>query len=348
MPSDVLRGPEEASAAGLVYVHDTDPGIRRRKAGKGFAYVDAKGHRIDDARTEDRIARLVIPPAWTEVWICSDPRGHIQATGRDQRGRKQYIYHPTWRDHRDESKYGRMAAFGRALPKLREKVEHDLARHGLPREKVLAAVVRIMEATSIRVGNDEYAAANNSFGLTTLRKRHVVDLNGAGAVFEFRGKSGKEHRTGIRDRRLAAVIRRCEELPGQRLFQFVDQDGRRHSVSSHDVNDYIREATGGPFTAKDFRTWSGTLHCAQALARAGPPENEGQAKRIVAACVKQVAGVLGNTPAVCRSSYIHPTVFEHYSSNTLAQRLARPSVPEAEKALLQVLADAGGEAAKAA
>ena len=337
MPSDVLQGPQEAAAAGLVYVHDTDPGIRRRKAGKSFRYVDADGRPVDDARTWDRIARLVIPPAWTDVWICRDARGHIQATGRDQRGRKQYIYHPDWRAHRDEAKYGRMAEFGRALPRLRRRVEADLARHGLPREKVLAAVVRIMEETSVRIGNDEYAEANKSFGLTTLRKRHVASLTGAGAVFEFRGKSGKDHRTGIHDRRLAAVIRRCEELPGQRLFQFVDHDGRRHAISSHDVNAYIREATGGPFTAKDFRTWSGTLHCAQALAQAGPAENRGAEKRIVAACVKQVAGVLGNTPAVCRSSYIHPKVLELYGSGDLAARLARPSTREAEKALLQVL-----------
>ena len=348
MPSDVLQGPDEASAAGLVYVHDTDPGIGRRKAGKGFAYLDAEGRKIDDARTEDRIAKLVIPPAWTNVWICAEPRGHIQATGRDQRGRKQYIYHPRWRAHRDESKYGRMAEFGRALPKLRAQVERDLARHGLPREKVLAAVVRIMEETSIRVGNDEYAQANKSFGLTTLRKRHVVDLTGTGAVFEFRGKSGKDHRTGIHDRRLATVLRRCEELPGQRLFQFVDHEGHRHAISSHDVNDYIREATGGPFTAKDFRTWSGTLHCAQALAQAGPAENKGAEKRIIAQCVKEVAGVLGNTPAVCRSSYIHPTVFEHYAAGSLAERLARPSTRDAEKALLKVLDTVAEAQAKAA
>ena len=348
MQSDISQGPEEASAAGLVYVHDSDPGIRRRKAGKGFAYVDAEGREIDDARTEDRIAKLVIPPAWIDVWICPNPRGHIQATGRDQRGRKQYIYHPKWRAHRDESKYGRMAEFGRALPKLRERVEHDLARHGLPREKVLAAVVRIMEETSIRVGNDQYAQANKSFGLTTLRKRHVVDLNGSGAVFEFRGKSGKEHRTRIHDRRLAAVLRRCEELPGQRLFQFTDHDGQRHAISSHDVNDYIREATGGPFTAKDFRTWSGTLHCAQALAQAGAPENKGAEKRIVAQCVKQVAGVLGNTPAVCRSSYIHPAVLEHYADGSLAERLARPSIRDAEKALLKVLDTVADGRARAA
>ena len=343
MASDAgLEGAEEASAAGLVYVHDSDPGIGRRKAGKGFRYPDADGADIGDARTLDRIAKLVIPPAWTDVWICPDPRGHIQATGRDQRGRKQYIYHPKWRAHRDETKYGRMAEFGRALPRLRRKVDQDLALRGLPREKVLAAVVRIMEETSIRVGNDEYARANHSFGLTTLRKKHV-DLHGAAADFEFRGKSGKEHRTGVRDRRLAAVIRRCEELPGQRLFQYVDPDGQRHSIGSHDVNDYIREAAGGPFSAKDFRTWAGTLRCAQALAQAGPAENEGQAKRLMAGAVKEVAATLGNTPAVCRASYIHPAVFEHYAAGSLAERLARPSVPAAEKALLEAL-DAAAEA----
>jgi DNA topoisomerase-1 len=202
-----------------------------------------------------------------------------------------------------------------------------------------------MEETSIRVGNDQYAEANKSFGLTTLRKRHVAELTHAGAVFEFRGKSGKAHRTGIHDRRLAALLRRCEELPGQRLFQFLDHDGHRHAIGSHDVNAYIREATGGDFTAKDFRTWSGTLHCAQALAEAGAPENKGAEKRIMAACVKQVAGVLGNTPAVCRSSYIHPRVFELYGAGALADRLARPSVRQAEKALLEVLDEGAAKAA---
>jgi DNA topoisomerase-1 len=338
----LLEGPEEASAAGLVYVHDIDPGLSRRKAGKGFRYLDPDGAPIEDAGALDRIAKLVIPPAWTEVWICPDPRGHIQATGRDQRGRKQYIYHPKWRAHRDETKYARMAEFGRALPRLRRKVDHDLALRGLPREKVLAAVVRIMEETSVRVGNDQYAQANKSFGLTTLRKKHV-DVHGEAADFEFRGKSGKEFRTGVRDRRLAAVIRRCEELPGQRLFQYVGRDGERRAIGSDDVNGYIREAAGGPFTAKDFRTWSGTLRCAQALAQAGPAENAGQAKRLVAAAVKEVAACLGNTPAVCRSSYIHPAVFEHYAAGSLAERLSRPSIRAAETALLEVL-DAAAEA----
>jgi DNA topoisomerase-1 len=337
MPLDVApQGPVFAEAAGLSYVQDIDPGLRRRRAGRGFAYLDTHGRRIDDAATLERIRGLVIPPAWTDVWICPDPAGHIQATGRDQKGRKQYIYHPDWRAHRDASKYGHMAAFGRALPRLRARVDEDLRRHGLPRQKVLAAVVRLLELTLIRIGNDEYAAANDSYGLTTLRKRHV-DLNGTGAVFEFQGKSGRLHRTGFRDRRLAAVVRRCEELPGQRLFQYVDEYGERRAVSSHDVNAYIREATGGPFTAKDFRTWSATLHCAQDLARAGPSTSAAGLKRTVAACIRRTAGLLGNTPSVCRASYVHPAVLQCYADGALVERLARPNLADAEKALLKML-----------
>lgn len=341
------EGPQEAQAVGLVYVHDSDPGVRRRRSGKGFTYLDASGARVTDPATLDRIEKLVIPPAWTDVWICPDPRGHIQATGRDQKARKQYIYHPKWREHRDQAKYDRMAAFGRALPRLRARVEEDLGRRGLPREKVLAAVVRLLETTLVRVGNDEYAAANNSFGLTTLRKRHV-DVTGAGAVFEFRGKSGKVHRTGFRDRRLAAVIRRCEELPGQRLFQYVGEDKERHAVSSHDVNDYIRQAMGDSFSAKDFRTWMGTLRCAQSLAEQELASSPAQARRIIAACVKETAGMLGNTPSVCRSSYIHPKVFEYYGTGELAARLSRPSLDQAEQALLEVLDEGDEGRAKAA
>jgi DNA topoisomerase-1 len=337
MPLDAaLPAPAFAETVGLSYVHDTDPGLSRRRSGRGFVYLDASSRRIGDLQTLERIHRLVIPPAWTDVWICPDGAGHIQATGRDQKGRKQYIYHPDWRAHRDESKYGHMAEFGRALPRLRARVEQDLARHGLPREKVLAAVVRLLELTLIRVGNDEYATTNHSYGLTTLRKRHV-DLKGAGAVFEFQGKSGKRHTTGFRDRRLAAVVRRCEELPGQRLFQYVDSDGHRHAVSSHDVNDYIREAAGGPFTAKDFRTWSGTLHCAHGLATAGPASSATQAKKTIAACIRQTAGLLGNTPTVCRSSYVHPAVLQCYADGELGRRLARPGLEQAEKALLKLL-----------
>jgi DNA topoisomerase-1 len=341
MPLDVAAdGPVVAEAAGLTYVHDDEPGISRRRSGKGWSYLGPDGRRIADLATLERIHRLAVPPAWTDVWICPDPTGHIQATGRDQKGRKQYIYHADWRAHRDEGKYARMAAFGRALPKLRARVEQDLSRRGLPREKVLAAVVRLLEITLIRVGNDEYAAANKSFGLTTLLKRHV-DLNGTGAVFEFRGKGGKPLRTAFQDRRLAAVVRRCEELPGQRLFQYQDEAGERHAISSHDVNAYIREATGGPFTAKDFRTWSASLDCARRLARAGPASSETAAKRIIAACIRQSAGRLGNTPAVCRSSYIHPAVLSCYSDGLLAEKLTRPTLEGAERALLKLLESLG-------
>jgi DNA topoisomerase-1 len=297
-------------------VNDHDPGIRRIKDGTGFTYHMPSGETVTDRRTLDRIRALAIPPAYTDVWICPSPDGHIQATGRDARGRKQYRYHPDWRVHRDETKYGRMAEFGRALPHLRAVVEADLARRGLPREKVLAAVVRLLELTLIRIGNDEYVRQNKSFGLTTLRKRHV-DVSGAGVIFEFRGKSGKQHRTGIRDRRLAGIVRRCQDLRGQKLFQYLDEQGNSHAVESHDVNAYIRQATGKHFTAKDFRTWAATLLAAQILAKRDAPNGEG--KHGVASCVKAVAQRLGNTPAVCRKSYIHPAVMDAYAANQLTQ-----------------------------
>ncbi len=337
MPLDSqLEGPVFAEASGLTYVHDGDPGLVRRRSSHGFVYNRPDGSLVRDEASVARIRDLAIPPAWSEVWICPDPLGHIQATGRDQKGRKQYLYHPDWQAERDSSKYARMAAFGRALPKLRVRVERDLALPGLPRDKVLAAVVRLLEMTHIRVGNDEYAAANKSFGLTTLRKRHA-DITGAGAVFEFRGKSGKLHRTGFRDRRLARVIHRCEALPGQRLFQFLDADGVRHAVSSHDVNAYVREASGGPFSAKDFRTWAGTLACAQGLVEAGPAWSDSDAKHRIAACVKCVAAELGNTPTVCRKSYIHPAVLQAYQDGTLPARLGGETREAAERALLRFL-----------
>ncbi len=337
MPLDSqLEGSVFAEAAGLVYVHDGDPGLRRRRSGYGFVYARPDGGMARDRALIERIRALAIPPAWTDVWICPDPRGHIQAVGRDQKGRKQYIYHPDWRTERDSSKYAHMAALGRALPALRKRVEQDLSRPGLPREKVLAAVVRLLEMTHIRIGNDEYAAANKSFGLTTMRKRHV-DISGAGAVFEFSGKSGKLHRTGFRDRRLARIVHRCEALPGQRLFQYVDAEGARHAINSHDVNTYIREVSSGPFSAKDFRTWAGTLACAQALTEIGPADSPADAKRRIATCVKCVAQELGNTPAVCRKSYIHPAVFQAYQANTLAGRLTGGTREQAERALLRFL-----------
>jgi DNA topoisomerase-1 len=302
--------------AGMSYVNDDDPGLSRTATKAGFSYRDAKGHLVDDEKILARIKALVIPPAWTDVWICPSSRGHIQATGRDLKGRKQYKYHPGYRQVREGAKYGRMIAFGRTLPKLRDRVEADLAQPGLPREKVLAAVVRLMELTLIRVGNEEYARANRSFGLTTLRDRHAK-ITTNGAVFEFRGKSGKIHSTGFRDRRLARIVKSCQDLPGQRLFQYLDQDGRRQPVESTDINAYIRDTLGEDFSAKDFRTWAGTLAAAHGLVARPKAGDAAEARRNVAICVKAVAGLLGNTAAVCRGSYIHPLVLEAYERGTL-------------------------------
>ena len=309
-------GESNPAPQGLTYVDQLEPGITRKEGRSGFIYKNPSGGRIEDPETLARIKALAIPPAWTDVWICADADGHIQAVGRDHKGRKQYRYHPRWRESRDAEKYGRMIAFGRALPRLRKKVEADLALRGLPRDKVLAAAVRIMELTLIRVGNDIYAKENKSFGLTTLRKRHAV-LAGTGAVFEFRGKSGVKHRTGFRDRRLARILRACEDLPGQRLFQYVDENGTRHAIGSADINAYIREAIGDGFSAKDFRTWAGALAAAEFFDEAGPATSPTQAKAMVRECVKAVSRRLGNTPAVCRACYIHPAVIEAYEAGTL-------------------------------
>ena len=325
-----------ADAAGLNYVHDDDPGIRRKKSGKGFAYYWPDGRLVREADALARIRHLAIPPAYTDVWICPDADGHIQATGRDDRGRKQYRYHDRWREIRDETKYARMAAFGRALPMIRAQVEADLRKHGFPKEKVLAAVVRLLELTLIRVGNDEYAKENKSFGLTTLRNRHVK-FDGAEVVFEFKGKSGVKHRTGVRDRRLARIVRSVQELRGQRLFQYVGDDGELHPVESHDVNEYLREITGENFTAKDFRTWAGTIAAAKALAMQPPPETEREAKKAMTLCIKATAGLLGNTPAVCRSSYVHPGVLKAFSDGRLPEAFAHAEGDEYEAAVLEFL-----------
>jgi len=306
----------DVEAAGLHYVSDQDPGIRRIKFGAGFSYRDKNGQPIKDEKTLDRVRALAIPPAWTEVWICADPRGHIQATGRDQKGRKQYRYHDKWRTVRDENKFDRVLAFGRALPRLRAKVEKDLALKGLPREKVLAAVVRLMEITLIRVGNEEYVKQNKSFGLTTLRDRHAK-IGPTGAVFEFKGKSGKVHKTGFQDRRLARIVKACQDLPGQRLFQYIDETGEQKVVESADVNAYLRDALGDDYSAKDFRTWAGTVSAARALAMTGECSSATEAKRNINTCIKAVAGVLGNTAAVCRSAYVHPRVLEAYAEGGL-------------------------------
>jgi DNA topoisomerase-1 len=331
-------GPVLAQAAGLSYANDHDPGITRVKTRSGYAYRDSSGAPLRDARTLDRIRALAIPPAYTDVWICQDPDGHIQATGRDRRGRKQYRYHLQWRAHCDENKYGRMTAFARALPRLRTRVEADIAPRGLPREKVLAAVVRLLELTLIRVGNDEYARHNRSFGLTTLRKRHV-EVSGGRVKFEFRGKSGKMHKSGIRDRRLARIVHSCEELRGQKLFQYIDEEGATHAVESQHVNAYIQEATGEHFTAKDFRTWAATLLAAQTLAQGERPTSQTHAKQVLAACVKAVSQRLGNTPAVCRSSYIHPGVLLAYAEDRLAEAFdgCAGSAGALEQTLLQFL-----------
>ena len=336
----------QATPPGLSYASDLDPGLRRRKAGSGFTYVDPDDRPITDVATLERIHALAIPPAWKKVWICPSPRGHIQATGRDARGRKQYLYHPRWRETRDADKFDRLIAFGRALPKLRARIERDLALPALPRDKVLAAVVRVMEITLIRVGNEEYAKANKSFGVTTLRDRHVR-IAGGRAVFEFLGKSGKVHKTGFRDRRLAQVVKACQDVPGQRLFQYVDEDGARHAIESADVNAYLRDAMGEDFSAKDFRTWAGTVATARALAESPQCETTTQSKRHIDACVKAVAGVLGNTAAVARTAYIHPALIQAYMAGVLPLR--RPTDARAfELQVLRFLEGARYEAQRAA
>ena len=323
-PEPIADPPAAAHSVGLRYVNDGDPGISRRRADDAFVYADADGRRIRDADTLAWIHSVVIPPAWTDVWISPHRNGHILATGRDARGRKQYRYHPRWREARDATKYDRLIEFAETLPRIREHVDGDLGRQGLPREKVLAAVVRLLELTSIRVGNEEYARLNRSFGLTTLRDRHV-QVRGARVHFRFRGKSGKEHETGIRDRRLATVIQRCQDVPGQVLFQYVDEDGMRQTVGSSDVNAYLREISGEDLTAKHFRTWAGTVLAFRALCAFEAAGSETEAKRNVVAAVREVAGRLGNTPAVCRASYVHPGVLDAYFEGDLGRGLPDPS-----------------------
>lgn len=311
---------EAARFAGLRYVSDEQPGLRRVRAGRGFLYRDVDGRRVRDPETLRRIRALVIPPAWTDVWICPSPRGHLQATGRDAKGRKQYRYHPSWRAVRDETKYHRMIAFAQALPALRGRVEKDLARPGLPREKVLATVVRLLESTLIRVGNEEYARQNHSFGLTTLRDKHV-EIDGHRLRFSFRGKSGVRHDIDLHDRRLARIVRRCRDLPGYELFQYLDDDGRPRTVCSDDVNDYLREIGGQDFTAKDFRTWAGTVLASCALQEFESFDSQAQAKKNVTRAIEQVAMRLGNTRAVCRKCYVHPAVIDSYLDGTLVEVL---------------------------
>ena len=311
---------ESARAAGLRYVSDTRPGIRRRHAGKGFSYIGPDGAPIRDEETLRRIRSLAIPPAWEEVWICPQPNGHLQATGRDAKGRKQYRYHPRWRATRDETKYEHMIAFGRALPRIRERVEQDMSLPGLPREKVLATVVRLLETTLIRVGNQEYARSNHSFGLTTMRDRHV-HIQGGTVRFEFRGKSGVRHSVDLHDRRLARIVKRCRDLPGYELFQYIDDAGQRQRIDSADLNDYLRSIAGQEFTAKDFRTWAGTVLAALALQGFETFDSQAQAKKNIVGAIQQVAEQLGNTPSVCRKCYVHPAVIDAYLEGSMLDAL---------------------------
>ncbi len=308
-----------ASEAGLRYVSCDEPGIRRMRSGKAFHYLTPENRRVTSAKELKRIAGLAVPPAYQNVWICANPRGHLQATGRDVRGRKQYRYHPEWRRVRDGAKFDRMVAFGSALPKLRRRLTRDLTLPGLPRDKVLAVVVALLDTTRARVGNAEYARDNKTYGLTTLRNRHVSFARDRRALLHFRGKRGVRHEIAIDDRRIARIVRRCQELPGQHLFQYVADDGSRYAVDSGQVNDYLREAMGEEFTAKDFRTWGATLRALTLLART--PRNGGASETAVRSTilgvVKRVAAELRNTPAVCRKSYINPIVFERWRSGAV-------------------------------
>jgi DNA topoisomerase-1 len=316
----IVDAPAAAEQAGLVYVSDEEPGIRRRRSGKGFSFRDPDGAPIKDKETLARIKSLAIPPAYTDVWICADPRGHIQATGRDDKGRKQYRYHPRWREVRDSTKYERMLDFGKALPAIRERIAADMNKRGLPREKVLATVVHLLENTLIRVGNATYSKENKSFGLTTLQDKHV-QVDGGKMRFQFKGKSGKIWNLQVKDRRIARIVKSCQDVPGQHLFQYLDDDGERHGVTSQDVNDYLREISGQDFSAKDFRTWAGTVLAAIALTEFEGFDTKAAAKRNLRDAIEQVSSRLGNTPAICRKCYIHPQVLDCYLEGDLVNQL---------------------------
>ena len=317
----------EVKAAGLRFVTDRQPGIRREADGGVFRYIAPSGQAIDDDKTLTRIKSLAIPPAYTDVWICASANGYLQATGMDAKGRKQYRYHPHWRETRDETKYGHMLAFSEALPKIRAQVAHDLSRPGMPREKILATVVKLLETTLIRVGNEQYAKENQHYGLTTLHNEHV-DVSGATMHFHFVGKSGKEHTIDLKDKKLAGIIARLHDLPGQEVFQYADADGVLHSINSEDVNAYIHEIAGHEFTAKDFRTWAGTVLAALALQEFEAFDSQTQAKKNITDAVKTVAQCLGNTPAICRKCYVHPAVFASYLDGTLRDALAQRTQQE--------------------
>ena len=327
-----------ARSAGLRYVCDGTPGIRREMGPLGFKYLGPDGKVIRKVEELKRIRALAVPPAWTEVWICTDPRGHLQATGRDARGRKQYRYHPSWRTCRDETKYDRMQAFAAALPAIRARTAADLARPGLPREKVLATVVQLLEKSLIRVGNEEYARQNQSFGLTTMRDKHV-DVKGSTLSFQFRGKSGIRHAVSVDDKRLARIVKQCKDLPGQDLFQYVDEEGELRNVGSADVNAYLKEISGEDFTAKDFRTWSGTVLACAALRELERGETLAQAKKNVVQAIEAVSKLLGNTRSVCRKSYIHPAVIDSYVDGSMLEGLKRRAAPALRKAAARLRPD---------
>lgn len=323
---------------GLTWCSDDHAGFSRRRAGRAFSYLDRDGKVIGDPRVKTRIKALAIPPAWSDVWICPRANGHIQAIGRDAKGRKQYRYHADWSTHAAESKFDRLPAFARALPRLHARVESDLARCGPCRDKVLATVVRLLELTLIRIGNARYTRQNRSFGLTTLNKRHL-EVDGTSLTFAFRGKSGKNHEVSVRDPRLARVIRTLRELPGQPVFQYRDTAGELATVTSDAVNAYIREAMGEAFSAKDFRTWAATVSAARVLREAEPPTSATDARRKITACCRTVSGLLGNTPSVCRSAYIHPKVFATFEAGELSAALPCPEAKSFEARLLRLLAE---------
>jgi DNA topoisomerase-1 len=336
---------ESAKLAGLRYVTDRSPGISRKRNGKGFTYLGVDERPIRDEQQLQRIKSLVIPPAWKDVWICPSPNGHIQATARDAKGRKQYRYHARWREKRDETKYSRMLSFAQALPGIRKRVEADLALPGLPQAKVLATIVRLLETTFIRIGNQEYARTNNSFGLTTMRNRHVA-VSGSTLRFQFRGKSGKHHQIAITNPQMAKIIRHCQDMPGQELFQYVGDDGELQSIGSAEVNQYLREISGQDFTAKDFRTWAGTVLAALTLKELGEFDSETQAKKNIVEAVQAVATRLGNTPAICRKCYVHPMVLDAYLDHSLLAGLKTkrtngakglPDLRAEEKAVMKLL-----------
>ena len=321
IPETLTQDPKQsATAAGLRYVSDDVPGISRKGRGDGFAYYHVGGRMVRSSSELNRIRSLAIPPAWKNVWICKRSDGHLQATGIDARGRKQYKYHPDWRAIRDEVKYEKLMSFARALPRIRARVADDLQLPRLCREKVLATVVKLLEISLIRIGNDEYAQTNGSFGLTTMRNRHV-EVEGSTVTFQFRGKSGKKHKIAVSDRRLANTVRKCQDLPGQRLFEYTDSEGKIAEVCSEDVNEYLHAISGHPFTAKDFRTWAGTVLAAIALGQMEEVDGTAAAKKNVIAAVEAVARMLGNTAAICRKCYIHPAVITRYLDGKLAQTL---------------------------